>query len=68
MPTEIVRSETVLYSSLCTDNVTFITDQIGSFSCNVCVLDARFRQLMNCPRTERVVCLGALAMMPVTGS
>ena len=32
MPTEIVRSETVLYSSLCTDNVTFITDQIGSFN------------------------------------
>ena len=29
MPTEIVRSETVLYLSLCTDNVTFITDQIG---------------------------------------
>ena len=44
MPTEIVRSETVLYLSLCTDNVTFITDQIGSFNCNVCVLTARSRQ------------------------
>ena len=44
MPTEIVRSETVLYSSLCRDNVTFITDQIGSFNCSVCLLDARSRQ------------------------
>ena len=41
MPTEIVRIETVLYSSLCTDNVTFITDQIGSFNCNVCLMVAR---------------------------
>ena len=57
MPTEIVRSETVLYSSLCTDNVTFITDQIGSFNSNVCVLAARSRQVMNRPRTQRVVCL-----------
>ena len=38
MPTEIVRSETVLYSSLCTDNVTFISDQIVSFNCNACLL------------------------------
>ena len=44
MPTEIVRCETVLYSSLCTDNVTFITDQIGSFDCNVLLLAVRSRQ------------------------
>ena len=61
MPTEIVRIETVLYS--CTDNVTFITDQTGSFNCNVCVQAARSRLLMNCPRTQRVVCL---ALMSVT--
>ena len=33
MPTEIVLSETVLYSSLCTDNVTFISDQIAMLAC-----------------------------------
>ena len=62
MPTEIVLSETVLYSSLCTDNVTFISDQIAMFAC---WLHAPAMHVMNCPRTERVVCL---ALMPVTGS
>ena len=47
MPTKIVLSETVLYSSLCTDNVTFISDQIVSFNCNVCVLAARSRHARN---------------------
>ena len=56
MHTEIVRNETVLYSSLCTDNVTFITYQIGSFNCNVCVQAIRSRLVMNCPRTQSVDC------------
>ena len=56
MHSEIVCIETVLYSSLCTDNITFITDQIGSFNCNVCVLAARSRLVMNCPRNQRVDC------------
>ena len=50
--TEIVRSETFLYSSLCRANVTFITDQMGRFNCNVCLLAARAIQVMNCPRTQ----------------
>jgi hypothetical protein len=41
MHTEVVRIETVLYSSLRTDNVTFITYQIGSFNCDVCIQAAR---------------------------
>ena len=56
MHTEVVRIETVLYSSLRTDNVTFITDQIGSFNCNVCVQAIRSRLVMNCPRTQSVDC------------
>ena len=56
MHTEIVRNETVLYSSLCTDNVTLITDEIGSFNCNVCVQAIRSRLVINCPRTQSVDC------------
>jgi len=63
MPTEIVRTETVLYASFCTDNVTFISDQVVSFNCNVCVLAARSRQAMNCPRTQRVVCQALICLL-----
>ena len=62
MHTEVVRIETVLYSSLRTDNVTFITDQIGSFNCDVCIQAARkvstvvCLTLMSVTVTELVIC------------
>jgi hypothetical protein len=64
MPTEIVSYVTFSYSYLWAANVTFIIDKTGCFNCNVCMLTARSRQVRNCPRTQRVVCL-ALAPVPV---
>ena len=62
LPAEIESYVTFSHSPSWAANVTFIIDKTGFFNCNVCVLTARSRQVRNCPRTQRVVCL---ALTPV---